>query len=497
MSVLEYIDSEIFTPVYNNKLPVVTSENVDNICKELYYAIKAEEPIFIYGDYDMDGFCAGQVWNEVLASLYRVPPIHFQYSRRMHTVDSDILRQVKNSRARIVIICDSGSGTSDRDVISILHMNGFTPIVIDHHNWEGDYEAACVYNLIFNSHEERDMFGGAEVSGAYASLLVAARLCEKYFSHTLSFNAMAYALASMYSDVVDLSSPPGRALYNVVSTTRMPGPQFFSSLNEWNYSFSKRFFSYIVSPKVNACFRTENFSPLNKALGLRDKYGMKSVVTEIKDVHSEASKLVDLFIPLFTREYFGDIVLCIHKADEQTKALHIRNFSGLIANKIAQEEKRITIVLVYDNRVYSGSFRDFYNRKLLPTFRLFCIADGHDSAFGVSVTNIKEFKRHLRSLSGFIETTVAKDYEVLSSSLAREQSDIQALALYNEYMNVRPRILLTHRCPYARLIKATKYKKTYDVGLPYTTISTLPLVEGSTILVEPTISKSVELRCVE
>lgn len=497
MSVLDYIDADIFTPVYQNGLPAVNSPRVDAICKELFYAIKANEPIFIYGDYDADGFYARQVWTEVLSTLYSVPPIHFRYERRMHTIDPSIVDQAKASGARIVLILDSGSSTADFDIESLLRFNGHTPIVIDHHNWEGDYIASSYHNLIFNSHEENQLLGGAEVSGAYASLLVASHLCTKYFKHSISYNAMVYALASMYSDVVDLATPAGRALYNAVQLITMPGPVLMEAMNDWGYTYSRRLFSYIISPKINACFRSEEFDSLNGVFKARDKYEIRVVADRIKAVHNSTARLVDMFAPLFSREVFGDILLCVHQINEQTRALHIRNYSGLIANKISQEEKKMVIVVLKDSQSYAGSFRDFYNRKMLSTFKLFCKADGHDTAFGIEFANLNEFKRHLRSLSGMTKVSTKNDYDVLSSSLVKDQEDIQTLSLYNEYMNVRPRILLTHRCPYARPVRIMRFKKIYNVGLPYNVTSTLPLIEGSNILIEPTISKSVELRCVE
>ena len=497
MSVLDYVDSDIFTPVYQNKLPVLRSPRVDAICKELFYAIKGKEEIFIYGDYDMDGFSAAEVWDEVLTTLYDVPPVHFNYVQRQHVVDANILVQAKKSKARIVMVLDSGSGQSDHNIMSMLHLGGFTPIVIDHHNWEGDYLEACKHNLIFNSHEERDLLGGCEISGAYASLLVASVLCEKYFQHSLSYNAMVYALASMYSDVVDLATPPGRALYNMVTTIKMPGPALFSLMNEWNYTVCRRMFSFIIGPKINACFRTEEFTPLNLAFNVRDKYEINRVVAQFKEVHAYASKLVELFTPMFKREKIGNILLCHHEANDRTRALHIRNFSGLIANKIAQEEKSMVVVVIKDNRRYQGSFRDFFNRKMLDTFRLFCKADGHDSAFGLEFGNIEEIRRHLEGLASMLEQSSRKDYMVLSSTLIQNPEDIQALSLYNEYMNVRPRVMILHRCSYTRQVRATQYRKFYEVGLPYLVSSTLPLIEGSNILIEPTITKSVELRCVE
>ena len=497
MGVLDYVNTDVFMPVYQNGLPDIRSSSINAICSELYFAIKANEEIFIYGDYDMDGFNCNLVWEEVLSTLYDVRPIHFQYSTRQHTVDRDILQQVRRTSARVVIICDSGSGAEDRRVINTLIAQGYTPIVIDHHVYVGDYEQDRMVFKMYNSFEEIGLLGGAEVSGAYASLLVASHLCKHYFHRSLSFNAMVYALGSMYSDVVDMSSAPGRALYNVVASTKLPGPGLMIALNRWNYAYTRRFFSYIVGPKINACFRTENFQILNRAMSTRDKYVLNGLAEDFQEGHSFARKVVDHLTPQFKRERYGDTVLAVHIATEETLKLHVRNFSGLIANKIAKEEKCLAVVVIRIDNTYSGSFRDFYNRKLLDTFRVFCAADGHDQAFGLTFHDLGDFRRHLALLSKQLEANVQDDCIVLSGSLVKTEDDVCALALYNEYMNVQPGVRITHRCPKARLLQSKAYRKFYDVGLPMQVQSTSPLVEGSNILVEPCMIGEVELRCVD
>lgn len=497
MSVLDYINSDIFAPVCKNGLPDLRSPSIDSICSELYFAIKGDEEIFICGDPDMDGLSCNLVWEETLSILYDVKPKHFMYVSRQHTVDRDLLRQVQQSKARIVLICDSGSGAADKFVIDSLYANGYTPIVIDHHVYEGDYEKDSKVYKMFNSFEERGLLGGAEVSGAYACLLVAACLCKHYFHRPLSFNAMVYALASMYSDVVDLSSVPGRALYNAVASSNLPGPSLLIAMNKWGYKYTRRFFSYIVAPKINACFRTENFSVLNRAMTTRDKYTLASIAEELENVHATARNTMKMLIPMFERERYGGVVLAIHEATDETNALHVRNFSGLIANHISREEKCLAIVVIKNNGVYAGSFRDFYNRKLLDTFQVFCNADGHDQAFGIEFKNLLDFRRHVALLSKQLQEVSQNENIILSGSLIKDETDIRALALYNEYMNVQPSVQITHRCPYAKLQNSTSYRKFYDVGFPVYVQSQSPLVEGSNILIEPCIVNSVELRCVD
>ena len=497
MSVMDYIDTEVFSPVFQNRIPQVHSDNIDRICKELFYAVKGKEEIFVYGDYDMDGFCCSLLWRDTLASLYDVPPTVFMYGERQHTVDRDIIRQVQASGARLVLICDSGSGASDKEIVSQLRMLGKVPVIIDHHNWSGNYRSDSRATLVFNSYEEKNSLGGCEISGAYASLLIARQLCEDHFGRNVPYSAMVYALASMYSDVVDLSSTVGRALYNATSIIKMPLPPLFSAMNAFDYSVSRSIFSFIIAHNVNACLLKEYFVPFNQAFTMKDKYGINTLAQRFAEVHSYATKLTELFVPQFTREAFGDLRLCIHHIDEETRALHIRNFSGLIANNIAKEEKSVAVVVIKDGLKYEGSFRDFYNRKMLNVFKLFCSADGHDAAFGLSFTNSTEIRRHLIQLSQTMERGGANDYQVLSSSLVGNAEDIQVLAMYNEYMNVKPRLMLTHRCGSARVVKSTRYRKFYDVGLPYLVCSTVPIYEGSNILIEPTISQNVELRCVD
>lgn len=496
MSVLDFIDSDVFTTAYSGDVPMLSNPRVDAICKELMFAIRNREEIFVYGDYDMDGFCSVMVWKEVFSLAGARPPVVFQYGERMHQLDRDIVRQVRNTEARVVIVCDTGSSQEDHRVLTLLQMQGYTTIVIDHHAFEGDYNIECEHRLTFNAFEERMALDGCEVSGAYASLLVAKVLCEKYLECALAFNAKVFALASMYSDCVDMSSKLSRALYSSVCTANAKGPTFFVELNKWKYFYGRRLFSFIVAPKLNGCFRTGQFGVLNRALTAENRFQLHDIATELEEVHKEARIRTKALIPEFERQRFGGIVLCVHEATEETRMLHIRDFTGVIATQIAEEEKAMVIVVVRDNRIYSGSYRDFYNREMLSTFKLFSDAGGHPPAFGLSFTSLADFTRHLQLLSGQLETEYEKPYVTLNSGVLSEEIDFDALALYNEYMNVRPSVIISHTCSVPKLLRSTSWNKYYDVGLPTTKPLMTPrhLLSGAHILIEPAICRGVELR---
>lgn len=496
MSVLEFLDANIFTPVYNNDVPMISNEHIDAICEELRYAIINKETIFVYGDPDMDGFCSVMVWREVFSLLHAKPPVTYNYMSRSHNIDRSIIEQVKASDAKVVIICDTGSSVEDRIVLNMLQMEGYKTIVIDHHLYQGDYFTEADSRLTFNAYEEKASLGNCEVSGAFASLLVAKVLSEKYMHGALAFNAKCYALASMYSDVVDMSSPLARALYSSVALVKADGPLLFSGLNQWNYLIGRRLFSYIIVPKINGCFRSERFGLLNRILHENDRYRIKDVCNELLEVHDENRKLTLSFVPQFERKRIGDIVLCVHVTNDETRALHIRNYTGVVAAKIAEEEMTAVVVVVKDNHHYEGSYRDYYNRRLLDTFNLFCNVGGHPQAFGLSFNDLSDFERHLQFIGDKLTTTFEKPFITLNSSVIECSEDIDTLALYNEYMNVRPSVVLSHVCRGVKLVRQTTYNKYYTVGLPseMQIMTTRFLSDGDTILLEPAICRGIELR---
>lgn len=494
MSVLDFLDPTMFDSAYGNILPLLDCESVHAICRELQYAIRDEQQVFVYGDYDMDGFCSMLVWREVFAMLNAKPPVFFKYSSRTHLLDRDIIRQVGASSCKLVLICDTGSSIEDYGILNILKLYGYLPAVIDHHVYYSDYGKDKHSTLMFNSYEERALFGGHEVSGAYASLLVANVLCEKYMGVSIPFGAKVAALASMYADVVDMSTPVARALYNSTVYPPLTAPLLFSGLNKYNYWIGRRLFSYIISPKINGCFRTGSFDLLNSCVAESDKYKLNNLVEQLVTVHSDSRKFTRSLLPLFSQEVVGDFMVFCY--DNSTDAGVVRNFTGVVATMLAKQELRAVVVLVKLDKMYVGSVRDYYQRDLLSSFKLFCDAGGHPPSFGISFQDMTEFKRHLQHLNSNNVVGSGKSYTSLSSGLLSDIGDIRALALYNEYMNVRPTVVLSHTCNGVKLLRKTNYNYYYDVGLPggMSVMTSRRLADNVQVMLEPVICRGVELR---
>lgn len=492
MAVVDYLD-DVFAPVYGNEVPRIHSFSAEKIARALYMAIMAEDKVFIYGDYDMDGLCCQMVWDVVLrlAGLKNIE--HFKYVARTHALDRDILRQVEASDAQVVIVCDTGSSEDDAVVRRMLENTGRTVIVIDHHNFYGDYTAEMEKCYFFNSTCELDALSNEEVSGAYASLLVATILCEEYCKIPLPFDAKVWALASMYSDGVDLSSKIGRALYNCVALGRATGPFAIKAMNKWNYLFSRRLFSFIVTPQINACFRAEEFAGLNRLVSARDRIETQIAVDMIGKVRDEILPIRKQMVNLFEQDG-DDIILAVHQATEETLRLNVGNYTGFVAQSIASEKQTAVIAVVHDSEGYHGSYRDFYGRAALNRCKLFMEAGGHPAAFGVRFKSIGSVRKHLNILKDFLSKQTAKQDTYISGNMVQTVDDVDTLALYNEYANVRSKIMIEMKVKKMDLVRSTSWTKVYDVGLPVTVSTHSSIYLGESLILEPCICGKVELR---
>lgn len=495
-AVLEYLDSDVFEPVCGGELPKTTTETMVAIAKEIDFAMRYNQSIFVYGDYDTDGLMSMLVWKEVFYALKYPFVKFFHYCSRTHKLDTDIITQAAGSS--LVIVCDTGSSVEDRNIISILTLSGSRVVVIDHHKTEYLYTGKIGTAWTYNSYEEKAALWGAEICGAYAALLVARTLCEDILGVSLCLPARVYALCAMYADQMDMSTVPARALYNVVARHRRSAPALISYLNEFGYRFTRRLFSFIIAPKLNACFRSEQFRPLNQIVSARDPYSIQLYVKELKSVHNNASKLVEPFADKFECEQIGQIMLAVVDPSEEMLGMHIENFSGLIANHLCHKHKCAVITAIKLGRHYIGSYRDFFNRPLLDDCSLFMSkAGGHPAAFGLEFSNISEVRRYLGVLSSKMQEAVGTEQLTISSKLVKTELDVATLALYNEYMTTRPKVIVPHTCRHLYCTRTTKYNKTYRTDLPLDIRSGRTLIAGETIMLEPAITKKVELRVLD
>jgi single-stranded-DNA-specific exonuclease len=95
-------------------------------------AIRAQEHIVVFGDYDCDGMTATAILTEILRALGgKVTPLLASRFDGGYGLSQAALRRVLAASPSVVVTCDCGS--SDHESLRVLREHGVDCIVVDHH----------------------------------------------------------------------------------------------------------------------------------------------------------------------------------------------------------------------------------------------------------------------------------------------------------------------------------------------------------------------------
>jgi single-stranded-DNA-specific exonuclease len=100
--------------------------------KRLASAVRNNESVVVFGDYDCDGMTATAILTEVLRELgAQVTPLLANRFAGGYGVSLAAVERIRAARPKILVTCDCGS--SDHETLQILQDEGVDVIVIDHH----------------------------------------------------------------------------------------------------------------------------------------------------------------------------------------------------------------------------------------------------------------------------------------------------------------------------------------------------------------------------
>lgn len=458
----------------------------------------------VYGDYDPDGLFSILILKEAFHSLgysnFEIVP----YTSRTHSLDTEATKLALYGDYDYMIICDTGSSNFE-DIRAIANDN-VKVIVIDHHETpyqEGDFDENVVY--INSTVENRNRPNVEEKLVVSAAALVYI-LVDKFFSdyRVDTTSISAYALSSMYSDSVDMSSRFARGLYTRATSNdveQLP-VEIFGYLNQYK-RFTRRFIEFDMVPKLNAAFRLERFSGINEVYlkHRRADVGECTILAQdLASMHRATVEMVTYASSIVYTEELENFV--IGNLDSVNSELDIEknkmyNFTGLVANKLAERYKKAAIVLCTAVDGVKGSFRDHLGRNYLKRFQTICKAGGHGPAFGfwVGLFDVADFIDRVKIIDRDFSIEKAPNEPILLPS-PNPPDDIclADIAKYNEFSGQVKDVVLLQLMRRADMPeKIDKYDQyLYKWGSKYI-VSSKRISVGSEILVKPTLTKSVKL----
>lgn len=456
--------------------------------------------VLIYGDYDVDGLMFSLIAKDALDSMgiknYMICP----YTKRTHSLDKNAVRFCIQNHFNYFIIGDTGS--SELDTLKMLEKYGIKLIVLDHHNTNYSYndfgETAIINTILDNKIVGYNKF--AYSGAALGYVVFDDYLASRGFKHL--DNVEAYAVVSLYSDCMDMSNELNRALYYKARQIEQSNlPKYIKHFMNEFQSFNARFIGYWFAPRINASFRAENFTLLNKYFlaDSIDAIEISHCVSAINDLYQNARSNVNVLTDLVDVEVLNYFVVSDLKTAE-AKGLagiyQMQNYTGLVANKLAERYGKSAIVYCEYNYEYKGSFRDLYGRNYLPVFQKIGFAQGHNSAFGLKIDlfSLDQYLDTLRHIDekhfiAEINAPIIIDYNYALP----DEGLIRDIALYNEFSGYKTPVCYLQKSLIGDMPeRKTPYNYKYAWGEFYIQ-SDFPITFGTKMLVKPIISKNIKL----
>lgn len=399
-------------------------------------AVKNNEHIVVYSDYDADGIPGAVVMSDFFRRIgygnvsFYIPHRHDEG----YGLNSEAMKTCAERGAKLMITLDCG--ISNTEEIALANSLGMDVIVTDHHEpHEKLPEAYAIVNPkrndgIYSLSENKYPFDGLCGSGVAYKLVQAVlakeSFCVKPGLEKWSLDMVGIATLSDMVPLVGENRILARFGLEVLKKSPRPGlVALFNNLGIDRKNLSEDDITFSITPRINAASRLGVPEDAFKLLSTDDPIEAQKLADHLEKINSERKGIVAGMVKeakshLKNRETLGEVIV-IGNPEWRPSLL------GLVCNSLVEEYKRPAFVWGRDgDGVLKGSCRSYngYDLHALMTAAAgnFLEFGGHKGAGGFSVsleslTNLEE------KLSEALTTLSGVEAE-LSSGLAISLSDI-------------------------------------------------------------------------
>ncbi|KKP37198.1 single-stranded-DNA-specific exonuclease RecJ [Candidatus Peregrinibacteria bacterium RIFOXYC2_FULL_33_13] len=379
-------------------------KNMELSVQRILKAIKEQERIIIFGDYDVDGVTSSAILYDLLKTLgakvsYRLPDrLNDGYGLNLRFIQEIIALDVK-----ILITVDCG--IANKELIQTAAENGIDVIVTDHHTVPEEFPDSAY--AVLHPQQKDCTYPYKELTGAGVAFKFAQAIImnsDLPDKHLFIQNYFDLAGLGTLSDLAPLTGENRIIVKNgLYHINRSPRHGIKSLIKAAWKNIDKELkstdVSFYLAPRLNAAGRIQ--SPY---------YALQLLLSTEKD----AEKLA-LYLNKLNQTRRMETQKCMEEAENLlledikkekiliawSKDWHL-GIIGLVAGKLNEKYNIPSIIMTQNNNQLVGSARSpeifniiqalTYHKKLLPHF------GGHKQAAGFSLElkDFEEFKNSLR-----------------------------------------------------------------------------------------------------
>lgn len=401
-------------------------KNIDEVTSRINAAIKNDEKIMVYGDYDCDGICATSILVKTFKMLNK--DIGFYIPSRYidgYGITLDKAKLIVKKGYQLVITVDNG--VSAHDALIYLKENNVDVIIVDHHEIINEIPPCfSIIHCDFKNNNQLKQCGG------YLSFMLSIKLLNRINPYLLFLGCMA-----TISDMMPLISynrnivKVGINLYNETNFKNIYALLGKNIIDEQDIGFD-------LCPKINAFGRIKEDTTVNSIVNFLTSDDIQIIKKLAKDVIDSNSYRKNIL-----KNVLDEIDLSSLDKDKGV-ILYLPNISegliGLVAARIVNELNKPCIVFTDSTAdgIIKGSARAISPCDLTVFFKkienILEAYGGHQEAGGLSLKleNLDILKNQ------FNEYVKEMDFSFVKKEYIEIDSDDLTFDNYEFYRKLKP-----------------------------------------------------------
>ena len=379
-------------------------KDMDKAVERIWRAVRNEEKIVVYGDYDVDGVCATATLYSYLESIganvyYKLP----NRENEGYGLNSDVLTKLKTKGVDLVITVDNGIAAIEQ----VDHANsiGLDIVVTDHHIPKDVLPKACA---VVDPLRADDTSPCKVLAGVGVAFKLVCAMEETDCADLADFYA-DYVAVGTIADLM-LMEGENRTLVKIGLDMLNNEPRTgFAALMKVsgleNRQVTSENVSYTIAPRINAAGRIKDATEALELL-LCDEEGEAGRMADALEAENrERQEIQNKIAEDITAELqdndriLKDRIIVVWGEDYHPGVI------GIVASRLVERYSKPAIVFTRDGEDFKGSGRSvkgFNLHKALDETSEYLLGfGGHELAAGMTISedNLEPFRKRINDLA--------------------------------------------------------------------------------------------------
>jgi len=382
-------------------------KDMEKACQRIYRAIKEQELITVYGDYDADGVSSAVILRSVLKNLGANVEVYLPHREKEgYGLNNKAVEELAH-KTKVIITCDCG--ISNKQEIDLANDKGVDIIITDHHTIPDELPKALaiIHPQVKGEQYPFKYLAGGGVAFKLAQALlshVKNELSDKEKEINEKWLLDMVALSTV-ADMVPLLGE-NRTLLKygmlVLKKTKRIGMSKLIEVAGLDVNkIDTRAISFSLAPRVNAAGRMDHANLAYYLMIEEDETKATELASELNQSNLDRQKLTERIVREAKSQSIdeNDSLLFFYNAEWSS------GLTGLVSGRLSREYSRPVFVMTEVDGVIVGSGRSIPEFNIIEALQdnedLLIKYGGHPQACGFSMEISKKdiFVERLKALA--------------------------------------------------------------------------------------------------